>query len=224
MSLKGIAAGYPHIKSLNFIDYFHSMETNDGIDQHVVSIKLNAQFYIGKYYGETQEQAYDKAKEVVKGFLVKSGCFRPDVRLPNVPFKEHGFEAPLPLTDVTPDALNWGNIIYQDLFGSYGTYTQQVTGINTPITLALTNQSNSNIDVLYKVSSTGTVGASSEVTTTGYIVLNNGAFNVDPDYYVTFLAAPSDRWRGAPTNVTVNVVNTSDSNTLLDSFTVGVFA
>lgn len=226
MALRGIAAGYPQIKSVNFIEYFHTKEVFDDLtEQHVVAVKLNAHVYIGKYYGVDQAEAYNKAKDVVKGFLVKSGCFDPDTRLPNVPYREYGFEAPPeppPLTDVTPNPINWGNITYSDGFTTYGTDTQQVTGISVPITLALTNQTNSNIDVWYKVSSTGTVGASYEIQTTGYTLLNNGTFSVDPNYYVTFLAAYAPGWRGSPTSVNVNIVNTSDSNTLLDSFTVSV--
>lgn len=226
MALRGIAAGYPQIKSVNFIEYFHSVETNDedGSTQHVIVVKLNAHVYIGKYYGDTQADAYIKAKDVVKGFLVKSGCFDPDTRLPNVPYREYGFEAAIPLIDLTPDPFTFGNettLSYEPIENVYRVLAQQITGVDQPITLSIGNHNTNYAFIYYKITSTPTTNYSTTFLS-GFNTYAGGPFPIaiPAGRYLVLAAGPGTFWDYSnEISNNIQIINESDNNAVLANLT-----
>lgn len=118
--------------------------------------------------------------------------------------------------DVTPNAVNWENV---GLIVNYTTHVysaQQITGIDTTITLQTVLSSTSFAHLMYKVQSTSTVPASNSApASNGYTnILHNGTLTVSNDQWLVFCAKVS-----STVNTTVTVNNTSDSNATLDTFT-----
>lgn len=124
--------------------------------------------------------------------------------------------------DVTPNAVNWANITYNGTLGIYDGTERQITGINQTITLRVTNDASTD-GVYYYVSNT----SGSIITGGGDGVVNgldppsggmdwlphNGTFTVSNNQYVTFAAS------GNAFDCTHSVINTSDGNAVLDTFT-----
>lgn len=229
MALRGIAAGYPQIKSVNFIEYFHSVDVNpeDFSEQHVVAVKLNAHVYIGKYYGVDQAEAYTKAKDVVKGFLVKSGCFDPDTRLPNVPYREYGFEAPAPLIDLTPDAFNFesGAITYLESTNEGDQIYTAVTGIDTSIDIRIDGPGLDELYIYRRLSNKLPKPANTTTTSlAGFTIYVPGTLITVPNNYALGLTIrPGTSWDYFSYYTSlITLVNTSDSNATLATLTVNL--
>lgn len=119
--------------------------------------------------------------------------------------------------DVTPNAVNWGNIGYSEIVGQH-TYTQrQVSGINQTITLRLTFTGGGMFYMAGPTDAlgmgTGDVSSTDDPITLGMTgIVTNGTFTVQNNWYVAFGNS------GYPSNFTVTVVNTSDANATLDTF------
>ncbi len=123
-------------------------------------------------------------------------------------------------TDVTPNAVNWGNISYD---GTTWTYTtQQITGINTPIILQISFSATYSF-LRYKVNSTNTVPTgSTQPGSAGYIsITQGGTFSVSNNQWVAF--GTNDAISKSQ-SATVSVINLSDANTVLDTFTTSTQA
>lgn len=118
---------------------------------------------------------------------------------------------------VTPNAVNWANVGQIVNSSTYVYSAQQITGINTTITLQTTCSSVFN-RLVYKVQSTSTVPTSSSPpTSNGYtIISDSGTLTVSNDQWLVFCARTS---AGSSPFTTVTVINTSDGNTTLDTFT-----
>jgi hypothetical protein len=108
-------------------------------------------------------------------------------------------------TDVTPNAVNWVDI-YDGPSPIY-TNTQQITGINTIITLEI--QIIDSWDMSYL-----NVGVNTSNSYGGTItdITNGGTFTVNNNEYVTFEMAGNIFG-----NVTFSVTNNSDANAVLDT-------
>jgi len=226
MALRGIAAGYPQIKSVNFIEYFHTKEVlDDNSEQHVVAVKLNAHVYIGKYYGVDQAEAYTKAKDVVKGFLVKSGCFDPDTRLPNVPYREYGFEPSSPLIDLTPDAFNFGTggITYLELTTEGDQIYTAVTGIDASIDIRIDGPGLDEIYIYRRLVNKLPKPANTTTSSlAGFTIYVPGTLITVPnDYALGLTIRPGYGWDySSYYTANITLVNTSDSNATLATLTV----
>jgi len=210
MAIKGIAANIP-IKGVDFVEYYYTSETDElNNTTHTVTVVFNKHVYGGKFSDTTEANAFNKAKELVKGCLIKSGCFNPNTRIDNIKFKKYGFPV-IPLVGVTPNPVNWTNII-GIVDGS--TNTQTITGIGAPITLEITwnplgafNASDQTTLII------GVSGQETTLTTSGQtVVVNNNAL-------VTFYAYA---FGIVDASATVTVKNVTDSNTILDSFIVSI--
>lgn len=102
---------------------------------------------------------------------------------------------------VTPDAVNWPDVSGTTV-GSTG--YQTITGITSPISLKITWTGAGTL--IYLIN-----GSVSAITNGGSLTVNNSdtlAFNVSSGTNVTG---------------TVTVTNSSDSNTVLDTFTYDIF-
>lgn len=121
--------------------------------------------------------------------------------------------------DVTPNAVDWSEVIYDALFGDF-TYTEkQITGINTSITLSVSYDQGL-YDLFYKVNNTdqGYEGSptASDPGTLGFTLINDtGTFSVSNNQYVSFGLSNTTSSNFLDT---VSVYNDSDSGTLLDTF------
>jgi len=122
-----------------------------------------------------------------------------------------------PIADVTPNAVNWGNVGYNATFGEY-IYTQrQVSGINQTITLRLTFTGGGMYYMAGPTDGVG-IGGGDMSTPDDPIALGmngiatNGTFTVQNNWYVAFGNS------GDTSNFTVTVVNTSNGNATLDTF------
>lgn len=221
---KSIAAHIP-IKSVEYVEYYYSSDTDELNNViHIVVLKLNKHIYVGRYAGATEEDAFNKAQDVVKGCLIKSGCFKPDIRLPNVPFKKYNFPNPAPLVSTTPNPTpNWGNTQYQEdgicPSGCNTNSGQQITGISTPINLYLTfaRLAGPSDQPWVKVTSTYNASDASVFpgTSSGFTqIAQNINFTVENNQWVWFSTLSSD-----PSPRTLTVKNASDSDAILDTFT-----
>jgi hypothetical protein len=134
MAIKGIAANIP-IKSVDFVEYYYTSTTDEeNVTTHTVTVVFNKHVYGGRFSGSTETDAFNKAKELVKGCLVKSGCFTPDTRINNITFRKYGFPPEIPLVDNTVDYMDFesteGNLNVTSI-------SRTVSGINTTVTLSV---------------------------------------------------------------------------------------
>ena len=114
--------------------------------------------------------------------------------------------ASAPATDVTPNALNWGNILTGN--SSANTNSQTVTGINTAITLRVDfDEDRDNYTLQANVNGTLVGNA---VSSPG-----NFSFSVSNNDVVYFRAVG-----GETRDSTADVTNTSDGGATIDSFAV----
>ena len=124
--------------------------------------------------------------------------------------------------DVTPNAVNWADalttrrksppsLIYQYV-------NQQITGIDTSITLKVELSSTGYPYLYYKIdNSTPTYPSSQNPTTNSFTnIVHNGTITVTNNQYISFCNVGSSTGNQS---TTVTVKNTSDSNATLDTFT-----
>lgn len=133
-------------------------------------------------------------------------------------------------TDVIPNAVNWRNIGYNGLNDTSIVAVQQITGINTEITLRVDTTSSDDRDFFWFVQDTPSFSEGDPDPDLGtlyyyvdslligsYATINSGSgitFTVTNNKYVTFAV-------GAPVGAggeTITIKNSSDSNTVLDTF------
>jgi len=119
--------------------------------------------------------------------------------------------------DVTPNAVNWADpLSYEAITGFFGYSERQITGINQTITLKVNLLSGGNIYVLVS-SSAGAIGSGDGSTSQDpdflgcTLLLDQSTFTVSNNQYVTFMASGNG-------DSLVEVINISDSDTMLDSF------
>ena len=120
-------------------------------------------------------------------------------------------------SDVTPNSVNWIDVFYNGLSGSWFCSERQITGINTTITLKVTSSTSDGLYVF--VSSTAGVIVSGDDSTgsdpsfLGMTLLDpNDTFTGSNNQYVTFTAS------GSNFNSLITVVNQSDGDAVLDTF------
>ncbi len=122
--------------------------------------------------------------------------------------------------DNTPAAVNWTDITTSSGFKPvgfrYAYSAQQITGVDTSITLRTVFTTTSYARLYYKVQSTNTVPANTSApTSNGYTnILHNGTITVSNNEYVVFSTTG-----GENTNSVITVNNTSNNNQTLDTFT-----
>ena len=123
--------------------------------------------------------------------------------------------------DNTPNAVNWSNIVF-NVADDFGDITsQQITGISSSITLKVEDVSTSpNTEVYYRVDSSQQTGSVFGKPTSPWAKLAETApyttFNVNNNQWVSFAC-----WGDSKVSAdTLTVVNTSDGNATLDTFTV----
>ena len=123
--------------------------------------------------------------------------------------------------DVTPNAVNWSDVSYNNDFGEYVYANQQITGISTTITLQVQIANGSAATLYYYVSNFADdphPDGGSILSPTYYgmnSIANNGTFTVSNNQYVTFGVET-----GCTQTPVVTVKNQSDSNATLDTFAI----
>ena len=136
--------------------------------------------------------------------------------------------------DVTPNAVNWGNMTYISVNDAVEFREQQITGINQQITIRIKTTSSSADFIYYRVANTASSLGDGNVTDIGTFYyyadgladgfyfdtpqcVNTTGFtlNVSNNQYVGFGVA-----YGRTTPITIQIVNTSDGNAVLDTFTL----
>jgi len=130
--------------------------------------------------------------------------------------------------DVTPNSVNWANIQYDGNTNAYIVAVQQITGINTSITLEVTATGIVNAILYVKVdnsSPTWSNGGSWDGDITGWTSLNNTqlpyTFTVTNNQYVSFGCDPDSPGVALRT---ITVKNNSDGAATLDTFTLNIIA
>ena len=129
--------------------------------------------------------------------------------------------------DFTPDAVNWNSVDYDGIMGMCFVSSKQITGINQPIVLQLTYSLNcggarQTGEIWYKISANGS--NDDQYIDEGVVVSSftkitpNGTLTVNNNDYVEFTVRPSANYAGCMIPSTITVINTSDSNTTLDTF------
>ena len=124
--------------------------------------------------------------------------------------------------DVTPAAVNWADVYYDNDSGLYGYSERQITGINQTITLQvqIAPYDGAGITLYYFVSSSAGAKVSGDATSATSPssfsmnqIAHNGTFTVTNNQYVTFGVQT-----GCNMNPVVTVKNQSNSNATLDTF------
>ena len=125
-------------------------------------------------------------------------------------------------SDVTPNAVNWANVYYDNEMVEWGYSEKQITGINQTITLQVQIANGAGATLYYFVSSSAsakvTGDATSATSPSGFSmnsIANNGTFTVTNNQYVTFGVET-----GCNMSPVATVKNQSDSNATLDTFTM----
>jgi hypothetical protein len=118
-------------------------------------------------------------------------------------------------SDVTPAAVNWGDI---SVAGTRYT-TQQITSISSSITVQLTASGTPGTRLWYKIDTTGPIYTTGTPTSYGFTQITSFPINitVNNNEYLSFGMASAVN-RGSSSTITVT--NTSDSNTVLDTFLI----
>ena len=128
--------------------------------------------------------------------------------------------------DVTPNAVNFISVYYNNDVGEYQYTEKQITGINQTITLRVEYSTpGSHAQLYYSVSNTSgfvVFGDNNSLDSPiGYGMTpigNLGTFTVQNNQYVTFGVIPS-----CGADAIVTVVNTSDASAVLDTFYINFY-
>ena len=122
--------------------------------------------------------------------------------------------------DVTPNAVNWATVYYDNDSVVWGYSERQITGIDQTITLQVQIANGGGTTLYYFVSSSAsakvTGDATSATSPSGFSmnsIANNGTFTVTNNQYVTFGVET-----GCNMSPVATVKNQSDSNATLDTF------
>ena len=122
--------------------------------------------------------------------------------------------------DVTPNAVNWEDALTtRKKFPNtlvYRYVNQQITGIDTSITLKVELSSTGYPYLYYKIDNSSPVYSSSPTTNSFTNIVHNGTITVANNEYISFSNVGSSTGNQS---TTVTVKNTSDSNATLDTFT-----
>ena len=123
--------------------------------------------------------------------------------------------------DVTPNAVNWATLSFDNDSGLYGYSEKQITGINQTITLQVQLNNTYGFTLYYFVSTSAgdmVSGDASSLTDPASFgmnsIANNGTFTVTNNQYVTFGAIISCLIQSP----VVTVKNQSNSDATLDTF------
>jgi hypothetical protein len=122
--------------------------------------------------------------------------------------------------DVTPAAVNWATVYFDNDSGVWGYSERQITGIDQTITLQVQIANGTGVTLYYFVSSNAGAKVSGDATSatspSGFSmnsIANNGTFTVTNNQYVTFGVET-----GCNQSPVTTVKNQSDSNATLDTF------
>lgn len=129
--------------------------------------------------------------------------------------------------DVTPNAVNWSNVTYNDTFTQGDITSRQISGINQTITLRAnyTSPEGANKVVLtYRVVASGGSDTTWSPSMPGNFsqLTDNDTFTVTNNQYVDFSVFYGASWFGPTATATVTITNVSDSNAVLDTFVLTV--
>lgn len=119
--------------------------------------------------------------------------------------------------DVTPCSVNWTTTTYSGVNDEANIVSQQITCINTTITLQIQPGSGTIPTLYYKITSTqqtGNVSGTPDGTWTA--VTSNTNISVSNNQWLSFVSYTNPSNNGSRT---ATVVNVTDSNTTLDTFT-----
>lgn len=121
-----------------------------------------------------------------------------------------------PAGDVTPDALYWPDMTYYIMAGESESYEDQITGIDTTITLRADYTQVDGNQLYYRVDNTSqAIGVVNDPVGQGFTLLNpSDTFNVTNGKWITFVTWSASV--GGP--VTVQIVNQSDGDTVVGEF------
>ena len=123
--------------------------------------------------------------------------------------------------DVTPNAVDWATVYYDNDSVLWGYSERQITGIDQTITLQVQLNNTYAFTLYYFVSSNASAIVTGDATLPAspvdvgmFKIENNGTFTVSNDQYVTFGVQTSC----FITSPVATVKNQSDSNATLDTF------
>ena len=119
-------------------------------------------------------------------------------------------------SDVTPNAVDWSNLTYDDNTQTPGVATVQFTGINQTISVSAnwTALGGGNIALNYRVDNSDPTPLDPFNPGVTQLTSSGETISVSNNQWLTFYYA------GSQDNQLVTIENNSDSNTTLDTFTV----
>jgi hypothetical protein len=116
--------------------------------------------------------------------------------------------------DVTPNAVNWGDLTADENSGSCGFESKQITGIDGSINITAnwTASGGGNIGFYYRVDNTQPSIGYPQLTGFTSQTTSGVSVSVSNNQWLTYM------YCGEVSGITVTVRNASDSNTVLDTF------
>lgn len=119
-------------------------------------------------------------------------------------------------TDNTPNAVNWSNIVWDGALMQGDIASQQITGISNSINLQIQPGTGSDPILYYQIGSSNLSGSHilNPPSSPWIAVTSNTTVTVNNNQWLSFLC------HGVNIGIrTATIVNTSDSNQTLDTFT-----
>lgn len=225
MTYKAAGASNPAIRNVNSITYW--VEANG-----TTTVKVNQTQYVGRY------PTLDNAKDAVAGILIKLGNKDPVTRLTQIPTVTNIMNNILPPNnnDVTPNALNWLPISHVRVItkdgatndvisdeSSYSSFIQQVTGTNTNIVIVPSFTTHPTLQLWYRKANFPFASQQAYPPNfePGFVqIASGGQITVAPNEYIRFKCLNTSPTSEIINPITVNILNSSESNALLDTFTI----
>lgn len=123
-----------------------------------------------------------------------------------------------PAGDVTPDALYWSDMVYYMMAGEVESYEDQITGIDTTITLRPEYSQGDGLQLYYRVDNTQqSLGTLYDPPSQGFTLINSeDTFTVTNGKWITF--APYGNAAGFL--AAVQILNQSDGDAVVAEFNI----
>ena len=116
-------------------------------------------------------------------------------------------------TDVTPNAVNWADVVYDFGLGTCGVESKQITGISSSISIEIQPGTGTEPVLYYQITSSQVTGTTTGTPSSPWVaVTSNTTVSINNNQWLSFVCNNTGDTR------TATIINTSDGNATLDTF------